>query len=139
MEKKNFADPHPIQLLKIDIRELYFRANASADPLYELPEELITLGVGHSDIDKNQGIFTVGIQLELGKEKSKKNKYYARLELLGHFHIDLTRFSEGKIDVWTQQNAPVILLPYLREHIYSMTMRAGFKPFILPLVQVPTR
>ncbi len=32
----------------------------------------------------------------------------------------------------------MILQPYLREHVFALTARAGFQPLILPLIEVPT-
>jgi preprotein translocase subunit SecB len=36
-----------------------------------------------------------------------------------------------------QNGARIALSPFLREHVYSLTSRAGIKPVILPLIQVP--
>lgn len=128
---------HPIQLLKVDITELHFKSGNSSDPLYEIPEEMIKLSVGYTKINE-QSTFVVGIMVEIGDEEVKTQKYFAKIKLVGNFHVDTTAFSETHVSMWAQQNAPVILLPFVREHLYSITLRAGFKPFILPLIQVPT-
>jgi preprotein translocase subunit SecB len=36
------------------------------------------------------------------------------------------------------KNAPAILFPFLREQAYALSIRCGFPPFILPLIQLPS-
>lgn len=127
---------HPIQLMKVDIKELFFKSNESSDPNYEFPEDHIRVGIGCSE-PSEQDFFSIGIKISLGSEEDQSNKYFAKIELIGHFYIDTENFKLEHLPSWTKNNAPIVLLPFIREHLYSITLRAGFKPFILPLIQVP--
>jgi preprotein translocase subunit SecB len=60
------------------------------------------------------------------------------VEILGRFSIDTKAFPVEHVPEWARTNAPIMLFPYLREHVYSLTLRAGFKPAVLPLITVPT-
>ena len=61
-----------------------------------------------------------------------------RVEILGLFNVDDERFPIKSVHSWAKQNAPLILYPYLREQVFSLTSRAGFEGTLLPLFQVPT-
>ena len=82
----------------------------------------------------------VGITLELkeGEEKESELPYFLKVELAALFEVDESKFDKEHIYDWARRNAPFILFPYLREEAYALTIRAGYKPLILPLLEVPT-
>jgi preprotein translocase subunit SecB len=64
--------------------------------------------------------------------------FFLRLELVAEFEIDESVFPMPRLNEWINKNAPYTLFPFIREHIFSLTARAGFSPLILPLVELPT-
>jgi preprotein translocase subunit SecB len=56
--------------------------------------------------------------------------------LVGVFVLEDDNFKQH-IDRWAEVNAPMILYPYLREHVFSLTTKAGFLGTLLPLFQMP--
>jgi len=61
-----------------------------------------------------------------------------RIELSGEFEIDENQFDKKYINDWAMKNAPAILFPFLREQAYALSIRCGFPPFIIPLIQLPS-
>lgn len=41
-----------------------------------------------------------------------------------------------EIEEFMHHNAPAIMFPYVREHIYNVTQRSGIKPILLPPVNI---
>ena len=76
--------------------------------------------------------------MEVGMEENTETPFSMKIELRGEFRINEREFPIDKIDDWARKNAPLILLPYLREQAFSLTARCGFKPLVLPLFVVPT-
>jgi preprotein translocase subunit SecB len=61
-----------------------------------------------------------------------------KLTLHGLFEVnDITRLgfdSEG-LKKWAEKNGALVLLPFLREAVYSFTQKTGFQPLLIPLVE----
>ncbi len=132
---------HPICLRDVRVIELYIRGNIHPD---EINEEQAarnsSINVGHSEYDTANHRIVVGLTLELkeGEEKESELPYFLKVELAALFEVDESKFDKEHIYDWARRNAPFILFPYLREEAYALTIRAGYKPLILPLLEVPT-
>ncbi len=140
-EKKKGFNPilHPIQLISINIDELYVKVKKhpqSAD--LTLGTEEFKLRTGSSKYDEENHIIQVGVKLEIGGEEDQKSPFDMKIAISGVFKVDETKFEKGHLDDWAKRNAPLILYPYLREQAYALTARCGFPGIILPLLQVPT-
>jgi preprotein translocase subunit SecB len=140
-EKKKGIDIilHPIQLISLNVIELYIKVNQSPEPSdLNLEEKDFSLRTGRSDYDKENHIIQVGVRLEIGEEDDQKSPFTLKVILGGVFKVDETKFSKEHIDDWAKRNAPIILYPYLREQAFALTARCGFPGIILPLLEVPT-
>jgi preprotein translocase subunit SecB len=130
---------HPIQIISLGVLELYIRSNERPDISKKVEADRISFSVGHNEYDKEKSIIQVATKIEVGMDKKKpKTPFSMRIELIGEFKIDEKKFPVDKIIDWALRNAPFIIFPYLREHAYSLTVRCGFSPMVLPLMQVPT-
>ena len=135
-------EEYPIQLIDIGVKEL--KISTEPPPQYgeDIDVNLFTLGVGHTDFDEENQRINIGLRFEYDQENAEKaessNLTELAVEIIGHFAIDTDNFPQDKIEHWAHNNAPYILIPYLREHIYSLTQKSGFKPLIIPLFKVPT-
>lgn len=134
--KKEQLKLHPIQTNSISVSELYIKANEFPDPSKAIEKGAGSISVGHSQYDEKNKTIRVAIKLEV--EKEKKAPFTLRIELVGEFLVNEREFPIKHIYDWAGRNAPLILMPYLREHAYSLTLRAGFQPVILALAEVPT-
>lgn len=130
-------DRHPIQLVDVTVEELYFKKRGNKEP--EDQELEFSLTVSRSDYNKSEKMFSVKVEIEVEPEKELSLKpYEMRASIAGHFKVDEEKFPKDKIYAFAESNAPIILIPYLREQAYSLTVRAGVDPLIFPLVQVPS-
>lgn len=141
-------DYYPVKLRGLCVRELWIKTFIF--PKVDLPEDTQKLLVGSApgQYDEENKTRRVTLLAELGEDidpdrvadhiKAGGAPFAFRVRLVGEFQFDESRFPMEKIDQWAEQNAPIILFPYLREQIFSLTARSGFRPLVLPLVQVPT-
>ncbi|HUU39675.1 MAG TPA: protein-export chaperone SecB [Desulfatiglandales bacterium] len=131
---------HPINIETVVPRELSIKLNVDDPTLMEDIEKVTySIAVGHSEYNHKEKAITVAIKLETEKAKNqtKKSPLSIRIELFAKFSVDEKRFPMKNIEDWATRNAPFILYPYLREHVYALTTRCGLKPLLLPLVEVP--
>jgi preprotein translocase subunit SecB len=130
---------YPIQLSWIAVRELSIKLRSGPDRTFALPEGEFAITDGRSEYDEKKHTVQVGVKVEIGKTPESQHLPFTLVaEIWGEFRIDESRFPRDKIDVWATINAPYVLYPYLREHVYALTSRSGFPGVILPLMQIPT-
>ncbi len=104
---------------------------------HELPDSgSFSLYHGHSEFNHEDKDITIKIGIEID-EKQENSPFILKAELIGVFYVDDSQFPIEHIDSWAKKNAPLILYPYLREHVYSLTSRAGFDGVLLPLLEIP--
>lgn len=140
MNNKKELKLHPIQLKGIILKELSIQIK---DPgkasKYKSVDSTIT--TGFSDFNEEKNIIIVGVKCEIGSDKKSVEKsapYRIHVEIMGEFKVNLNEFPKEKLKDWAVSNAPYILFPYLREQIYSLSLRADIPPILLPLFEVPT-
>lgn len=140
-EKKKDIDLilHPIQLISLNVIELYIKVNQPPESSdLNLEEKDFSLRTGRSDYDEENHIIQVGVKLEIGGEEGQESHFTLKVVLGGVFKVDETKFQKVHIQDWAKRNAPIILYPYLREQAFALTVRCGFPGIILPLLEVPT-
>jgi preprotein translocase subunit SecB len=123
---------HPIQLKGIAINEISFKRteNIKGDDKVQ-----VNIMIGNSGYLPDEKKIIVGMKVICGSEQ---HGFKMVVEISGHFEVDNQNFDIAKIPHWVNNNAPFILQPYLRENVYSLCIRVGIEPIILPLTQVPT-
>jgi len=138
--KKDFnINPHPIQLISLNIEELYIKVNKHPQTVdLASGSGEFNLRTGHSEYDEKDQIIQVGIKLEIKGKEGQENPFDMTVAIAGVFKVDETNFAKKHIEDWANRNAPIILYPYLREQAYALTIRCGFPGIILPLLTVPT-
>lgn len=136
---------HPAQLISIEVKELSLKSlhQDFADKEVNLDGRgKIHAGNSSYDAEKQQIAAGLLFVVDPSQEDAEDRKapYEIRIDIRGLFKIDEAAFDHDaeRINEWASQNAFYILLPYLREQLYSLTQKAGFRPAILPLAEVPT-
>jgi len=135
-ENKNGYENHPIQLKTLKVLELSIKVIPDHTQL-EPNVEQFSLFHGHNEYNHKDKRIAVRIGVKMGEEV-KEVPFELRVEILGIFEVDEDKFPLKFIDNWAEKNAPLILYPYLREHVFSLSSRAGFGGTLLPLFQVST-
>lgn len=130
---------HAIQLVALKVLDLSIRVNPDiADPYSQQIEDAeFAFTSGHTQYDGEDHKIGIKISAEIGMDK-EKFPYSLRAELVGIFDVDESRFPIMHIESWATTNGPLVLYPYLREHVYGLTTRAGFNGALLPLFEIPT-
>ena len=126
---------HGIQLNYLGVKELSFKStrhprNISAEQVGEA--ELTT---GLSSFDKEANEVNVMVRFE---STGRDGAYNLKVELVAEFRVDTEKFPAHQVEQWAAQGAPFILMPFLREHVYSLSARVELIPIFVPLFVVPT-
>lgn len=131
--------PHAIQLRKLRVVELSIKTRFGQDSNNTNPvsPNNFLLSSGHGKYDDESRIIAVNISAKIGQNE-ENFPYELSAELLGIFEVDPERFPLVHIEDWAKRNAPLILYPYLREHVYGLTARAEVGAVLLPLFEIPT-
>ncbi|MEZ9316501.1 protein-export chaperone SecB [Vibrio lentus] len=137
---------HPVQLREIKVLKLSIEDNPDFEKEHS-SEDFSDFGFyhQHSDYDAEAQVFWVKVKAVIGEsdddceteEDSKEAPFNMEVELVGLFSVDESSFNVEHIDSFARRNAPLVIYPYLREHVYSLTSRAGYDSTLLPLFEVP--
>lgn len=133
-------EKHPVQLVDIEVEQLNITSLDRQGFEGKEYAKDFTYSVAHTDYDEETKTISVKVEMDVSPENPEEidRPFSLHISLIGHFRVDPEKFPMDKINHWAANNAPVIILPYIREHAYSLSMRAGFEPIIFPLIQVPT-
>ncbi len=131
---------HPIRIEDVRVKELSLKGNIHPEAVDDKQEIKYAITVGHSEYDREEKRIVVGLilQIRAGEEGENVPPYHLKIELVAVFSVDENKFQQEHVYDWAKRNAPFILFPYLREQAYALTVRCGYKPLIIPLVEVPT-
>lgn len=127
---------HAIQLVDLKIIELSFQARDSSAFRDDLEIEELSLISGYTDFDEKNKTINVKVRATIGDD----DDYPLRLvvDIRGKFSVNTDEFEIGNIESWAKRNAPLILYPYVRENVYSLSSRVGLKAVLLPLLEIPS-
>lgn len=138
---------HPIQLRNIKVLKLSIIDNPDFDKESSQDDfSDFSFYHMHSDYDKETKVFAVRVKAVLGKDSdcesdetidASQYPFNMEVELVGVFDVDESQFDIQYVDSFAKTNAPLVIYPYLREHVYSLTNRAGYDSALLPLFEVP--
>jgi len=145
MSNSNYQH-HPIQLKEITVSKLSVSVMDHKKALdYKGPVSM-HLSLGRSEFLLEEQSISIGVRVKVEPENSENISssendgnplFLLEVELQGHFIVDLEGFQQKHIEPWSRINAPFLLLPYVREHIYGLANRAGIRGLILPLFIQP--
>jgi preprotein translocase subunit SecB len=128
---------HGIQLTEIKIVQLSIKVNQTST-FIEQPNIDFSINQGHTKYDQENKKINVAAKLITVKKDDQENPFDLVVELFGVFVVDESHFPIEHIEDWAKRNAIMLLIPFLREHVYSLTVRCGLPPMIVPLFTVPT-
>ncbi len=125
---------HAIQLIELRVAELGIKVNLEAPRDTELPE--FTIETARSNYDPETCQIQVRMRVVAGG--GGEDVVSLIVEVHGRFKVDESGFPMDKLDHWADHNAPMVLYPYIREHVYSLTSKVGLPEGLLPLIEIPT-
>ena len=131
---------HAIQLVNLRVSDLAIHADLSISQ--DEKDGEFSMECAHSDYDSESKQIQVKVVIRIGDESGtdgeRKVPFTLEVAIHGIFEVDESRFDIQYIEDWATKNAPLVLYPYAREQVYSLTTRAGFKESLLPLLEIPT-
>lgn len=135
-EQKQPYKLHAIQLNELRVSELSIQVDLSVPRGADIGS--FNIETGRSTYDPETHQIQVKMRVAMGKDEQKKTPFQLVVELHGLFEVDEEKFNVQFIEDWAEKNAPLVLYPYIREHVYTLTGRAGFPEALLPLIEIPT-
>lgn len=143
IQKGAGLQPHPLELVKVDVVQLTFVTNKRPTVETYIDGRNVELSVRQDPIETEGEWLQVFVRAAYGipgidcePEDAPTTDCSLIVELAGTFrkHMDLPRET---LELFQNNGALIILTPYLREHVYSLSARAGIQPIIIPILQVP--
>jgi preprotein translocase subunit secB len=126
---------HPIQLEEILVEELELKIK---DPKKAREDNIVcefSLKTGHSDYNSKSKALYVGVIGEINADDHNA-PVYLKVKLHGIFSVG-EDFPIEFVNDWAEKNAPLILIPFVRENIYSLASRAKVN-VVVPLFTLPS-
>jgi preprotein translocase subunit SecB len=129
---------YPIQPLFIAVRELHAVTHRPHIGTLEGIEKKVQIETGVANYKPEEKTIQISVGIEIGSKDPKGEvPFYLYVQIVGEFQVDDQRFPVHRISEWAEKNAPMILWPYVREQVYSLSARCNVGPIFLPLVEVP--
>jgi preprotein translocase subunit SecB len=133
---------HPVQIVYLGVKEL----SLITHELPELSKKIILedkmkprYSVSRGEYDTENHNINVFIDCEIGSADQKDGTpLYIRV-IIGVLFliIDPVKFTSTDVINFANNYSKFMIYPFIREHVYSLSVRAGFQPIILPSIQVP--
>ena len=123
---------HPIQLKSIQVNKLYLEVLNRDIATKEEIEIDVQFKVGSKLPAPDDDIIIVNFICNVTQEDG----FNIQIDIFGIFALEGS-FPRDKLDHWSSNNAPLRLMPYVRENVASLCVRSDLN-FHLPLVEVPT-
>jgi preprotein translocase subunit SecB len=115
------------QLESINLIESFFKREPEI--LYESDEFSSNIDINSGyNIKNNKLLVMLGIEFYAGTPEKKQ--IIISVKMLGVFkQLDTEGIS---IDKFAKINAPAIIFPFIREHVATLSLKAGIHPILLP-------
>ncbi len=131
---------HPVQLLAVEVEDLSIsvldreRFNGA-----DYPKDF-DYTVYSTEFNEENSVVRIKVELNVkpAVEGVIDRPFVLKVGVAGVFSVDTARFAADMVQKFAIHNAPIVLLPYVREQAFALSQRAGFEAIILPLVEVPT-
>jgi len=124
------ANTSLFRLSEIYLLESVFRRNANVDFKDPAFKNNANISVEHQVLEGQTIHITVTLDFVAGKKRLKEIS--AKIKMMGVFKCDAEPIIP--IEKFAIANGPAIMFPFLREHLASITLKAGISPILLPSV-----
>lgn len=133
--EKTQVQLHAIQLMAVQIVELSIKVQVDPSELCDWSGQ-IQLASASSPYDQDEK--TIQVRVRATVSENAENPLSLCVEVVGAFLVDESRFDRRYVEEWAQVNAPMVLYPFLREQVFSLSVRLGIQGLIVPLIEIPT-
>lgn len=131
---------HPIQLCNLVLEELSIVSlNRYGFEGVDFPHDFnYTVSISELDLETKRLFIKVDLAIEPKDGDQPDRPFKLKVVAVGEFNVDVDAFPVEHLSDWAFNNGALILYPYVREQAYGLTVRAGYKPILLPLFEIPT-
>lgn len=88
---------------------------------------------GNKQIKRNGDEAIVSLELNIYEENNNDYPFFLSITMEGRFSWD-DDIGEEMINLLLNENAPSVIVSFMRSHVVSLTTGAGYESFILPLL-----
>lgn len=118
-----------IRFLNVILKDINFSRKPKIENEYEININFKS-NTQLSD-DKKNLIFEINTSLN----DLKSNAFNLSFTMVGFFDIDKDN-ENMPLENFANNNAPALMIPYIREVIHNITLRSGLKPIIIPPLNI---
>lgn len=137
---KNSPELHPIQLKDIFVSELSAFVHDQDAARDFVGNVHVNTKMGNTPYEEGSSFVGVRVNATVAPaitEGQEKPSFELTVKLEGNFEVDISKFKPEYIDEWARVNAMYLILPYVREHMYGLALRAGIRGVMLPTLVIP--
>lgn len=117
-----------IKILSLFLLESHFKRDSTIESIVAPTTSIL--------IDTKGGISPEGnkafLELTIKTSKEEKIPFEAEIKMVGLF--ELINIPTDQHANFLKVNAPAIVFPFIREHLASLTVKAGFQPVLINTV-----
>jgi len=117
-------------MTEIFLLESNFKRNITIDFNDPAIRNSANISANHQEQDNQILHITVNLDFSVGKGRLREVS--AKIIMMGVFKCDGEPIIP--LEQFAKANGPAIMFPFLREHLASITLKAGINPILLPSV-----
>jgi len=121
MEKSSY------KLLNIILVESQFKREPEIN--YDAENFKSDIHINIENQKKENKLFVI-LTIDFKAGIADKNQIFSRIKMLGIF--EYSRDDIISVDNFAQINGPAIIFPFVREHLATLSLKAGINPILLP-------
>ncbi|MHB0818440.1 hypothetical protein ACYCFK_09190 [Stutzerimonas stutzeri] len=132
---------HPIQLLNVfvdELRAVVLDRNSFAEKEYP---KTFNYKVFSTNFDEENSTIAIKVEFSIQPPEDAEvadRPFSMKIVVTAAFSVDTELFPADLLEHWSFNNAPVVLIPFIRENAYALSSRIGFEPVLIPMIEVPT-
>lgn len=119
------------QISEIFLLESQFKREYKIDFQHPSFKSNVSIETDHNYSEENQ-ILEITVLLNFSAGVSNKKNISAKIIMAGIFNCNGD--AQLSIEQFSKANGPAIMFPFLREHLASVSLKAGIKPILLPAI-----
>lgn len=132
---------HPIQLRNVFVDELHAVVHDRISFAEKEYPRNFDYTVFSTDFDEESSTIAVKVEFSIQPSEDAETAdrpFSMKVVVTAAFSVDTELFPVDLLEHWSFNNAPVVLIPFIRENAYALSSRIGFEPVLVPMIEVPT-
>ena len=133
---------HPMQIVYVAVKKIDLLTHVQPDlskPIQLTGKMEPRYIAAHGKYDEETHLITVFGKCEIGSiDPKEETPLYLNVELGARFSVIAPdKFPPKDVIGFAEKYARYLIHPFIREHVFALSIRAGFQPIILPALMLP--